>query len=198
MKPFLSWLLAALLSTPCVATANPLQAIHSFFFPSAYRPEAPLPKDWPAPGPFDQATLKSYPVSLAAISQEPSPNRAFRALFQHIKTNQIPMSAPVMMQTDIQTNTYTQMAFLYPTPSVTAAESKGSSIRIEALAPQKVLSYAWLGRRSNHNIQTARLAIEKEAERLQLPKPIHYRVLGYNSPFIPWWHQTHELQGLLK
>ena len=42
-----------------------------------YISESALPEGWPAPGPFNQVTLKKYPAYRAAFTTSSSPNGGF-------------------------------------------------------------------------------------------------------------------------
>ena len=59
-----------------------------------------------------------------------------------------------------------------------------------------VLSYTWQGGRDNPSVASARALIDAELAKQDL-KATGYRLLGYNSPFVPKSKQTFELQALL-
>ena len=63
----------------------------------SYQSEAPLPEGWPAPGPYDQVSEKTYPKYRAAVTTGGS-GMSFWTLFSHIKKKEIPMTAPVEMK----------------------------------------------------------------------------------------------------
>ena len=56
----------------------------------AYVDEAPLPKGWPKPGPYNQVSEKKYPAYRAAITEGTGSSFAFWRLFRHIQKNNIP------------------------------------------------------------------------------------------------------------
>ena len=78
-----------------------------------YIPEAKQPEGFPAPGPVNQIVVKSYPLYRSATvkSSEAGQNRLFGSLFNHIKNNEIAMTAPVEMTFDGAEAE--SMAFLY-------------------------------------------------------------------------------------
>lgn len=167
---------------------------------SRYISEAPLPKGWPEPGPYKQVTRKSYPDYRAAFTANRSPNSGFRRLFSHIKSKNIPMTAPVEMTMREGANEEMQMeemAFLYQNTQVGKTGKDGEEVIVRDVPAQETLSYAWQGLRSKSSIARARKALD-EALAAQGLKASGYRLLGYNSPFILPWRQTHELQALLR
>lgn len=169
-------------------------------FPAAipkYLSESPLPKGWPRPGPFNQVVRKTYPAYRAAFTAESSPNGGFMRLFKHINRNNIPMTAPVEMKLDgsaTQTAKMEGMAFLYQSPEVGKTGADGELVEVRDVPARAAMSYAWQGPRSG--VAAARAAIDAELTKQNL-KPAGYRLLGYNSPFVPRERQTHELQALL-
>lgn len=165
-----------------------------------YKEESPLPVGWPAPGPFGKVVRKKYPACRAAFTAESSPNGGFRRLFKHIQREKIPMTAPVEMKLDAgQTGSaeMEEMAFLYQSQDVGQTGAGGDLIEVRDIPAREALSFAWQGPRNAETTAKARKAVDDELARLKL-KAAGYRLLGYNSPFIPRARQTHELQALLK
>lgn len=166
----------------------------------SYREESPLPEGWPAPGPYGQVTRKQYPASRAAFTTGSRPNGGFWKLFKHIEGNGIPMTAPVEMNIDPADTTsskMTAMAFLYQSPRVGNTGPAGKDVEVRDVPAVEVLSYTWQGGRSGGETARARTALDAELARLGLTAR-GYRLLGYNSPFIPRSKQTHELQAILE
>jgi len=164
----------------------------------AYKQESPLPEGWPEPGPFNQVVRKHYPAYRAAVTPGSSPNRGFRRLFKHISRNRIPMTAPVEMKlADSAAGDMEEMAFLYQSPEVGKPGADGELVEVRDIPALDVLSYAWQGARNKASTATARAALDAELAKRKL-KATGYRLLGYNSPFVPRSKQTHELQALLK
>jgi hypothetical protein len=165
-----------------------------------YRAESPLPKGWPEPGPFDQVVRKKYPAYRAAFTTEASPNGGFWKLFKHIERQGIPMTAPVEMTLDAAEEKKAKMekmAFLYQSPDVGATGPDGAQVEVRDVPAREALSFAWQGGRDNAATARARKALDEELARLNL-KASGYRLLGYNSPFVPRSRQTYELQALLE
>lgn len=155
-----------------------------------YRAESPLPEGWPQPGPFNQVVRKKYPAYRAAFTAEAGANGSFMRLFRHIKRNNIPMTAPVVMKLD----DIEEMEFLYQNKSVGKTGADGEQVEVRDVPALDTLSYAWQGPRSGAD--KARAALDAELAKQNL-KATGYRLLGYNSPFVPRGRQTHELQALL-
>ena len=165
-----------------------------------YKEESPLPKGWPEPGPFYQVVRKKYPAYRAAFTKEGSPNGGFMKLFKHIQRNDIPMTAPVEMKLDDADSKRVkmeQMAFLYQSPEVGKTGADGEEVEVRDIPAMEALSYAWQGARNDAATAKAREAIDAELSKQKL-KASGYRLLGYNSPFVPRAKQTHELQALIE
>jgi hypothetical protein len=201
MKNFLrSWVCFIAAGSVVMADENPSKYAAKQAGASRYISEAPLPKGWPEPGPYKQVTRKSYPAYRAAFTPNKSANSGFRRLFSHIKSKGIPMTAPVEMTMQEGKNDEMQMeemAFLYQSTQVGKTGKDGETVVVRDVPAQETLSYAWQGLRSKSSIARARKALD-EALAAQGLKASGYRLLGYNSPFILPWRQTHELQALLR
>jgi hypothetical protein len=164
-----------------------------------YRAESPLPEGWPQPGPFNLVVRKKYPAYRAAFTSESSPNGGFWRLFKHIERNKIPMTAPVEMKLDAAeaaSGKMEEMAFLYQNKGVGETGADEGQVEVRDVPARDTISYAWQGPRNVASIAKARAAIDAELARQNL-KADGYRLLGYNSPFVPQGRQTHELQALL-
>jgi hypothetical protein len=167
--------------------------------PPAYVSEAPLPKGWPEPGPYNVVTEKSLPAYRAAFTTQPGQSRAFWRLFLHIKKNEIPMTAPVEMAMNPADDGLSKstMAFLYQNEAVGKTGPAGETIEVRDVPAATVLSYTWQGRDSKDNIEKARGAIDAALTQRKL-KPTSYRLLGYNGPSTPRAKATWELQAIIK
>jgi len=164
-----------------------------------YRAESPLPDGWPRPGPFGQVARKKYPAYRAAFTLEQNPNGGFRRLFKHIKNQNVPMTAPVEMKLDAtqkRANQMAEMAFLYRQKNLGKPGVDQGEIEVRDVPARQALSYAWQGPRSDAAMAAARKAIDEELAKQNLTTT-GYRLLAYNSPFMPRGRQTHELQALL-
>ena len=168
--------------------------------PPAYVDEAPLPKGWPKPGPYDQVSEKSYPPYRAAFTTAKRENGAFGTLFSHIQKNDIPMTAPVeisMAEGDDQNLRQTSLAFLYQDTAVGKTGADGANIEVRDVPAMKTLSYTWQGDRNEANIAKAKVALEAALKDRKIEAK-EFRLLGYNGPGIPETKRTWELQALLR
>jgi len=191
MKKLLALIL--LLSPSCVAQEPaPAQAEAP-----AYVSEAPLPKGWPAPGPYDQVAEKTYPKYRAAITKGGS-GFSFWTLFGHIKKQNIPMTAPVEMKMEEKDDKMEKvnMAFLYQNTEVGKTGAEGKKIEVKDIESSKTLSYAWMGDDSKAQIKKAKEAL-KAALKKKGVTATSFRMLGYNGPSTPKKKRTYELQALL-
>jgi hypothetical protein len=167
--------------------------------PPGYVDEAPLPKGWPKPGPYDQVSEKSYPSYRAAFTTENRENGAFRTLFSHLQKNDIPMTAPVeisMAEGDGQNLRQTSLAFLYQDTTVGKTGADGAKIEVRDVPAMKTLSYTWQGDRNEANIAKAKAALEA-ALKDRKTEAKGFRLLGYNGPGVPELKRTWELQAIL-
>lgn len=165
----------------------------------AYVSEAPLPKDWPEPGPYNQVSEKAYPAYRAAFTDQNIETLAFWRLFMHIKSKDIPMTAPVEMEVDAADDGMRRsaMGFLYQNEEVGELGEAGGRVEVRRVAPSKALSYAWQGPDSRANVAKAREALDAAlAEKGVEAKS--FRLLGYNGPGTPRAKATWELQALLE
>jgi len=169
--------------------------------PPSYRSEAPLPKGWPEPGPYNQVSEKTYPAYRAAFTDGKGQTGAFWRLFGHIKKNDIPMTAPVEMAMEknetSSSMSMASMAFLYQDTEVGETGADGKKIEVRDVPAQKVISYTWMGDKNDAAVKTAKDALEKALAEKQL-KAKSFRLLGYNGPGTPRSKRTHELQAILK
>ncbi len=168
--------------------------------PPSYISEAPLPKGWPAPGPYNQVSQKKYPAYRAAFASGKFQNLTFWTLFQHIQKNDIPMTAPVEMKMSQQKPDNMQldrMAFLYQSTQVGKTGADGKKVTVMDVPATKVLSYTWQGQNNEAAQKLAKAELEKSLKTKNLTAK-EFRILGYNSPSVPKKKQTFELQAVLK
>ena len=168
--------------------------------------EAKLPPGFPPPGPVDQVVIKEYPSYRAARTLAPAGARdpsgaMFRPLFNHIRKHQIKMTVPVEMTYDPATAASADqpepidMAFLYERPDQGTLGSEGN-IQVLDLPAVTVLSVTIRG---NYNAKTFSAGMSKLQEYLQA-HPGQFtiagppRMLGYNSPMVPWFLRVGEVQ----
>ena len=186
---------AAVLLSQCASAQN--AAIQH---ESGYLEESPLPKGYPMPGPFGEITKKSYPKYRAAVTNTEGPNRGFWTLFRHIQRKDIEMTAPVEMKMAEKEDGdlyMEEMAFLYRHTEQGQAGKDGDKVEVLDLPKLEVLSYGWLGSRSDKFVNEAKAKLIAEAEKRNL-KYKNFRLLGYNSPMIPNAKKAHELQLILE
>lgn len=173
-----------------------LHAEEAFDAPK-YVSEAPLPKGWPEPGPYDKVSEKTYPKYRAAYTKGGG-SFSFWRLFGHIKKKDIPMTAPVEMAIETKDDDLkkTTMGFLYQNTEVGATGADGGKIDVKDIGKSKVLSYTWMGSDSDAEIAKAKVALDDVLEEKKL-KAESFRLLGYNGPGTPKKKRTYELQAVL-
>jgi hypothetical protein len=193
MKLFLALLPALALLVSCVSHGKDPAPVDP-----TYVSEAPLPKGWPEPGPYDKVTRKTLPAYRAAFAKKGGRGSSFWTLFLHIQKNNIPMTSPVEMGMTENDSSLemASMAFLYQDDQVGKTGDAGA-VEVKDVPKAEVVSYTWQGSDSKENVTTAKAAIDAElnAKRLKLDR---YRLLGYNGPSTPRNKATWELQALLK
>lgn len=166
--------------------------------PKTYRAEASLPKGWPTPGPFDQVVEKTFPAYKVAETKSGSANFAFWRLFKHIKSNDIPMTAPVTMAMDSEEKDSFKMeamGFVYPSIE-TASPNIDPKVKVAAVPARKSLVYAWIGPRTDKKVAQARAALDQKLA-AEKKTASQFILLGYNGPSVPKNARTHELQAIL-
>lgn len=185
-------LIAFMLLTSCAINAQDPS-------PPAYTSEAPLPKGWPQPGPFNEVAEKTYPKYRAAVTQTSGTTMAFWRLFGHIKKKDIPMTAPVEMDMEKKGDEMKRatMAFLYQDTNVGAPGADGEKIQVQDIEPEKVLSYTWMGDDNDANINKAKTSLEAALKEKKITAK-SYRLLGYNGPGTPRKKRTWELQAIIE
>jgi hypothetical protein len=130
------------------------------------------------------------------VGQQEASGPIFRALFRHIKSHGIAMTAPVEMtyRADAPAGAPASMAFLYGAPALGQTGKQGE-VEVLDVPPRTVLSVAVRGGYG--------ASFEKGLEQLHewlAHHPGRYqtsgepRFLGYNSPFVPWFLRVGEVQ----
>ncbi len=154
--------------------------------------EAALPQGFPAPGAVGHVVSKQYPRYRAARAQGGGQGTAFWTLFQHIKQNNVEMTAPVEMSMD-ENMQMRDMAFLYESPDQGRSGTQGR-VQVLDLDRVTVLSIGMRGRRSEAALSQARTLVEDRMRERGLKTNGSWRVLGYNSPMVAVSRQFWELQ----
>ena len=159
-----------------------------------YVAEAPLPKGWPQPGPYDVVTLKSFPAYRAAYTEGRATGFAFWRLFSHIKRQGIPMTSPVEMGMGKKGANLNMksMGFLYQHDEVGDLGKDGKKVEVRDVPVMKALSYTWQGDNSGANRRKAKVALDKALNKGEL-KSSDYRLMGYNGPRTPDKKKTWEM-----
>ena len=170
-----------------------------------YFNSAPLPEGWPELTPVGGVEIREYPSYRAAVVSEEDGRSGttpmFRSLFQHISSNDIPMTSPVDMtyddaggDTDPRGDRMTGMAFLYRTPELGPVGTDGV-VRIEDVAPRAYASTGVRGSYSSAHYAEGMDRLKKWlAGQTEWRSDGASRYLGYNSPFVPWFWRYGEVQ----
>ena len=167
--------------------------------------EAPTPVGWPEPTAVGKIEVKRYPsVRLAVVrsAQSGSSNGMFGELFNHIKSNDIPMTAPVEMTYAVKPGatgkidmSQESMAFYYQDQSV-GTLGKQENVEVLDAEATTVVSVGLKGGYSDGNYRKAYAQLlgwlDENADKYSSAGPA--RVLAYNSPFVPWFMKYSEVQ----
>ncbi|MFK7789176.1 MAG: heme-binding protein [Phycisphaeraceae bacterium] len=161
--------------------------------------EAPLPEGWPELTPVDEIQVKQYPVYRAAVIDEgtdASQSGMFRPLFNHIKREDIAMTAPVEMT--YNGDKQSSMAFLYRNPEMGTLGSDNEDGRVEVreIEQQTAVSIGVRGSYSKEHFNEAVVKLNTwlDENKDQWQANGEPRFLGYNSPFVPWFMRYGEVQ----
>ena len=200
MRPICLLLIVPLLLPAGCASNNEMK--RPFMFK-----EAKLPAGFPAPGPVGEIIVKEYPAyRLARIQRgeggvQGGPNVMFRPLFNHIRRNDIAMTAPVEMGYPEHVEPgdgATSMAFLYGEPSwgTSGADAADQRVVVEDVPAMTVLSIGVRGGYTDANFAKAISKLEawvqqREDEVCVVGPP---RYLAYNSPFVLGFLKYGEVQ----
>lgn len=165
--------------------------------------EASLPAGFPPPGPVGEVIVKEYPPyrvarTIASPGTGNAANAMFRPLFQHIKKNNIAMTAPVEMTYESDANGRDDqplaMAFMYATPDL-GTPSRDNTVEVIDLPAQTVLSVTLRGNYQasyETGIKLLRETMDRTPGRYEVTGPP--RFMGYNSPFVPPFLRIGEAQ----
>ena len=166
------------------------------------RVEAPVPAGFPAPTPVGVVEIKKLPVyRMAKVANSGMGGNNFFTLFNHIKKNNIEMTAPVEMTMTEKNGKYTEssMAFLYQETTLGKVGPQGN-IAVLDTTECTVVSVGMRGSPSSENIESARRwlleKIKNAPEAYEIAGEL--KVMGYNSPFMPEKLRYYEVQLPLK
>ncbi len=155
--------------------------------------EAPLPEGFPGMTPVGELVLKRYPAyrmaqaDMAGSSRRQREGSAFNQLFNHIKSSNVAMTAPVRMDYAVTGDRLRQqaMAFLYESPRQGRTGPDGP-VRVVDVPESWALSIGYRGNYSADDIDDAQQRfdswIRAHADEYELAGPL--RVMGWNSPWV--------------
>jgi len=161
--------------------------------PGATVPQRWLPVDgngWsivkPAAEPVGQIEVKQYPAYRKAST---SGLAEFWTLFQHIKQNNVTMTAPVEMDygdPHAAKSKERSMSFLYERPDQGSTGKQGS-VEVIDVPAMTVVSIGCRGERTTAAIADARDRLVKwlDEKKGDYVSAGPMRIMGYNSPFVP-------------
>jgi len=161
--------------------------------------EAEMPKGFPGYTPVGQIEVKQYPAYRKASA---SGMAEFWTLFQHIKQNNVTMTAPVEMDYGDPRATKSKersMSFLYERPDQGATGRQGS-VEVVDVPAMTVVSIGCRGARTGAAVAEAREKLVKwlDGKKGQYVASGPMRVMGYNSPFVPRDKNFFEVQVPIK
>lgn len=163
--------------------------------------EAPVPEGWPAPAPVGDVVIKEYPsyrMAQAPMRAEGDMS-AFWKLFQHIQSNDIPMTAPVQMDHAAgkgdELGERRAMAFLYEKGERGKPGVQGN-VEVVDVPAATFVSIGARGYETQDTIDelTADLRrwLAAHAPRYELAGPM--RVMGWNSPSVRGERRFYEVE----
>lgn len=165
--------------------------------------EAPLPDGFPAPAAVGKVTVKAYPAYRLARTPmtggDKGQDGSFWVLFNHIKANDIAMTAPVEMSyarpADAGAKPVAKsMAFLYRTPSLGKVGEQGK-VDVVDVPATTVVSVGVRGSYDDDRMATALAKIDRWLDgHKEYRKAGEPRYLGYNSPMVLPWQRYGEVQ----
>ena len=166
------------------------------------RVEAPVPAGFPAPTPVGVVEIKKLPVyRMAKVANSGMGGNNFFTLFNHIKKNNIEMTAPVEMTMAEKNGKYTEpsMAFLYQETTLGKVGPQGN-VAVLDTTECTVVSVGMRGSPSSENIESARRWLLEKIKTTPQAYEIagELKVMGYNSPFMPEKLRYYEVQLPLK
>jgi hypothetical protein len=157
--------------------------------------EANLPEGFPSYTPVGVIEVKDYPAYRKATSSGPA---SFWSLFQHIKQNDIAMTAPVELTYATEPSESQReraMAFLYGKASL-GSLGRAGAVEVADVPAMRVVSIGVRGGRTADAVSKASSRLEGwlEANANRYVADGALRVMAYNSPFIPRDRQFFEVQ----
>jgi SOUL heme-binding protein len=158
--------------------------------------EADRPKGWPSFTSVGEVEIKRYPkyrLARAAMGSTGDMG-AFFKLFNHIKKNDIAMTAPVEMSYDEKDESATAMAFLYGDTEIGETGKKGS-VEVVDVAPATMISIGMRGYDSEAKVKAGLAALRDwMASRPDLIATGAHRVMSWNGPSVQGNRRFFEIQ----
>ena len=163
--------------------------------------EAPVPAGFPAPTPVGVVEIKKLPVYRMAKVANGGGNGSFFTLFNHIKKNNIEMTAPVEMTMAEKNGKFTEssMAFLNQQTTLGKTGPQGN-VAVLDTTESLVASIGMIGSPSTAALDSAKRWLLEKIKASSQPYEVvgELRVMGYNSPFMPEKLRYYEVQLALK
>ena len=155
--------------------------------------EAELPVGFPAPTPVQEIQLKRFPGYRMAFTPTASANGGFWTLFNHIKRNDIAMTAPVEMTYERGVK-QARMAFLYRSTELGETGTDGT-VEVVDIEAAWAVSIGCRGANTREAMAEARRLLESWiGERDDLEIAGDLRLMGYNSPMVSTSRRYFEVQ----
>lgn len=146
--------------------------------------ESPLPQGFPAHTPVGEIAIRDYPAyRLARTAMNRANNSAFWSLFNHIKSNSIPMTAPV--EITYERERPQSMAFLYQATAVGRVGVQGE-VEVVDVPAATVVSLGMRGSVTDVRMANAREELQRwiaGQSRYEICGPA--RSMSWNSPMVP-------------
>ena len=157
--------------------------------------EAEMPVGFPTFTPVGQIEIKEYPAYRKASA--PGPGK-FWTLFQHIKRNNVTMTAPVEMDYGdplAPEQNERSMSFLYERADQ-GSPGRHGSVDVLDIPAMTVVSIGCRGARTESAVAAAREKLSDWLDQKKVEFVVEgpMRVLGYNSPFVPRDNSFFEVQ----
>jgi hypothetical protein len=164
-------------------------------YPQGFIKEGPLPEGFPPPSEVGQVVEKSYPLCRTYSAEG---GNAFMRCFTYLTKHKHEMTAPVIMDykrrepsdkpqaiANFDALDINRMHFVLERPLLDEPKSEGA-VAVADMPTMRVLSIAFQGQLSADTREQAEKKLAAEIEsRKDLTVVGPYRVLGYNSPFVP-------------
>ncbi|MBK8978849.1 MAG: heme-binding protein [Planctomycetes bacterium] len=168
-----------------------------------FRPtiEAELPLGFPDTAPIGEVVLKSYPdyrMARTPMAGSRGTTSSFFALFNHIKKNEIAMTAPVQIDYDGtggEARNQETMAFLYSHPNQGNAGADGN-VEVMNVAPTLAISIGARGWERREDMASLQRALQDwlRAHAADFEQAGPLRTMGYNSPMVPAGRRFYEVE----